>query len=134
MKKNFDLKTLYYLKTLPVALLIALAMNACKTLHNNTVSIVKNNKVLMKDSETSEERLLDCTKKDSKHPNLSKDLPYFHPGDQVEFAPAKGYTYDGFRAYFIDGSEFKYNQDTIQIRKDREKIAAFKADTIQCVR
>ena len=134
MKKNFDLKTLSYLKTVPVALLIALAISACQTLHKNTVVMVKNNKVLIKDAETNDERLIDCTKKSNKHPNLQADLPYFHKEDPVEFKPAKGYTYDGFRAYFIDGSEFKYNPDTIQIRKDREKIAAFKADTTQHVR
>ncbi len=134
MKKNFDIKTLFSLKTLPVALLFALTMSACQTLHKNTVVMVKGNKVLIKDNETNDERLIDCTKKSSKHPNLQADLPYFHKEDPVEFKPAKGYTYEGFRAYPLEGSELKYNEDTIQIRKDREKIAAFKADTIQRVR
>lgn len=87
----------------------------------------------MKDSVTNEERLVDCSKKSAKHPDLSKDLPYFHEGDEVKFTPGKGYTYKGFRAYNLTDSKLKYNRDSIQIRKDKEKIEKFKADSAKQV-
>ena len=134
MKKNNELKLLCSvftkIKDVNMVLLIALIMTGCETLRNNVVVMVKNNEVLVKDASSNEERLIDCTKKDQNHPKLQEDLPYFHEGDTVKFKPAKGYTYDGFRAYPITGSKLEYNPDTIQIRKDRERIKQFKADTI----
>lgn len=119
-------------KSLIIVPFIAVTMTACKT-YTNIVVMVKGNKVLMKDSETNEERLVDCSKKSAKYPDLSKDLPYFHEGDEVKFTPGKGYTYEGFRAYDLTDSKFKYNKDSIQIRKDMEKIEKFKADSTKRV-
>ncbi len=136
MKTNTNLKNFVNMgnfKVLAVALFTGLTLNACRA-YKNSVVMVKNNKVLMKDDSSNEERLIDCTKKNSKYPKLLEDLPYFHEGDPIDFKPAKGYTYDGFRAYYIDGSTFKYNPDTIQIRKDREKIEQFKVEANQFTR
>ena len=136
MKTNTDLKNFVNMgnfKVLVIALFAGLTLGACKT-YKNSVVMVKNNKVLMKDDSSNEERLVDCTKKNSKYPKLLEDLPYFHEGDPIDFRPAKGYTYDGFRAYPIEGSTFNYNLDTVQVRKDREKIEQFKAEANQNVR
>ena len=117
---------------------ISLTMAACKA-YENTVVMVNKNKVLMVDKKTSEERLLDCSKKTADMPNLISDLPYFREGDVVKFKPGKSYTYDGFRAFKIEDSQFEYNKDTIQIRKDKELIEKFKReaavkDSLQHVR
>ncbi|MBR3510826.1 MAG: hypothetical protein IKN73_02085 [Alphaproteobacteria bacterium] len=113
-------------KVLLLTPFIALVMNACKA-YENTVIMVSHNKVLLKDNSTNEERLLDCSKKSAKYPNLISDLPYFKEGDAVKFKPGKKYTYEGFRAYSIQDSELQYNPDSIQIRKDKKLIDAFKA-------
>ena len=116
---------IYELKTLGVSFLVGMTVSSCKT-YVNHVSMVHNNKVLMVDAQTNEERLVDCSKKDANAPNLQADLPYFKAGDELKFKPAKGYTYEGFRAYDIQGSKLDYNKDSVQIRKDREKISEFK--------
>ena len=54
------------------------------TFYANTFVSTKNNKVLVKDNETSEERLIDCTKNSSEYKQLLSDLPYFKEGDPVK--------------------------------------------------
>ena len=120
-------------KILFVAPLVALTMSACKTFYANTFVTTHSKKVLLKDSSTEEERLIDCTKGNSQDvKQLISDLPYFKEGDPIKVKTTQ--RYDGFRVFKIDEAVLKYNHDTIQIRKDKEVIEAFKKDSIQNVR
>lgn len=118
------MKTHINYKTLVLIPMIGLTLNSCKTFYANTFVSTKNNKVLVKDDETSEERLVDCSKKSSDYKQLLSDLPYFKEGDPVKLQTKQ--RYDGFRVFQIEESKLKYNKDSIQIRKDREKILEYK--------
>lgn len=120
------MKTQY--KILALTPLFALTMNACKaTFYANTFVTTHSNKVLLKDSSTDEERLIDCTKGGQDTKQLLSDLPYFKEGDPVKIQTVQ--RYDGFRVFKIEETVMEYNHDTIQIRKDKEVIEAFKNDT-----
>ena len=110
-------------KVLVVAVVSSLSLSACKVYYENTFVSTKDNKMLVTDNETGEERLIDCAKsKDSKQ--LLSDLPYFKAGDPVKVRPAK--RYNGFRVFSGTEAAVKYNADTIQIRKDKEVIQNWK--------
>ena len=114
-------------KILILAPLCALTMNACKTFYANTFVATHSKKVLLKDASTEEERLIDCTKSNQDTKQLLSDLPYFKEGDPVKVQTVQ--RYDGFRVFKIDETILEYNHDTIQIRKDKEVIEAFKRDS-----
>ena len=111
-------------KVLAVAALAAMTLSACKASYMNTFVQTANRKMLLKDGETGEERLIDYSKTTNDTKQLLSDLPYFKEGDPIKVKPNK--RYDGFRVFNAAEAEIEYNRDTIQIRKDKAVIADWK--------
>lgn len=107
---------------------VAVVMNACKA-KEFVVQEVINNKVFLTEGESVDEIMVDCSKKNSKTPNIQKDFEYFHKGDPFKFKPGKGYNFKGHKVFYgqTPGTYIWYNQDSIQIRKDIELMQRVKA-------
>ena len=110
-------------------------VSGCKS-YVNTVSDVYDGKKILVVNNEGEERLIDCSKKNSKNEQLLKDIPYFKAGDQIELKQAKllGDNYAGRRVFTTEDYKVVYPADTIQIRKDREIIQKEKAAHTQIIR
>lgn len=119
MKVNYKIVTLVPL--------FGLMMNSCNPWqkHTNVVKAIEyNTRVLIEDVKTGEERLVECVDCASNTIRLRRDLPYFHVGDTVEFSSS--YAYKDFHVFEMQYCDMKYNKDSIQARKEREKIAQIK--------
>lgn len=124
------MKNLVNVKNAKVFVVIALAgltLSACKVSYMNSFVKTDNKKMLLKDAETGEERLIDYSKTTNETKQLLSDLPYFKEGDPIKVTPNK--RYDGYRVFNAAEAEIEYNHDTIQIRKDKAVIAEWKVTT-----
>ena len=123
MKNLKNLVNVKNAKVFLIAVVSALAVS-CKTVYMNTFVKTDNKKMLVKDNETGEERLIDYSKTTNETKQILADLPYFKEGDPIKVTTNKSYT--GFRVFNPAEAEIEYNRDTIQIRKDKVKIAEWK--------
>jgi len=138
------------IKTLALVPLFGLSMHSCQntplyTEHTNVVVRANNIGVLIKDTETDTERLIDLLKYRQEDGCLEKNLLndgtssitrsfvadalFLQAGDTLKISSA--YNYDDNLVLDVEHSTIKYDRRAVKLRKDMQKINAFKQQTQQ---
>jgi len=133
MTKNTNIKklanTAKSFKVVPLAVVVAFILDGCATVHKTTFIMQYNNKMLLKDTKTEEEIVVDCSKSDQDTKQLKADFDYLVEGDPIDFKTSE--RYDAARWFSLEGNKITWPVDSANVRRDKARIKAFKEEAQQ---